>query len=53
MRDRHADIENDVLTFFAANDAGIHLPRVKIGVAFEEVIETAIAGNFELWADAK
>lgn len=53
VADGHADIEEDVLAIGVGEDSNEHLPRMQVGVALEEVVETAIAGDFELWADAE
>jgi len=49
----HAHINQNVLAVRVVDDAGQHLPRVQEGVALEEVVEAAIAGDLELGADAQ
>lgn len=48
MLDGHADIEQDILTFFMIDDLAKDLPAVLVQVKLEEVIKTAIAGDLKL-----
>lgn len=53
MPDRHTHIDHYVLTVGMIDDASKHLPGVQERVSLQEVIQAAIAGDFELRTNAQ
>ena len=45
MSDRHANINEDVLTAWILDDPSKHFPGVEEDVGFQEVVEAAIASD--------
>jgi hypothetical protein len=53
MANRHANIEQDVRRNWVLQDLSQRFPAMQIEVTLEEVVQTPVTGNFQLWADTE
>lgn len=50
---RHANIEQDVRRDRVLKDLSQRFPAMQIDITLEEVIQTPVTGNFQLWTDTE
>jgi len=50
---RHANIEQDVRRNRVLKDLSQRFPAMQIKITLEEVVQTPVTGNFQLWTDTE
>jgi hypothetical protein len=53
MAYRHANVEQDVRRNRVLKDLSQRFPAMQIDITLEEVIQTPVTGDFQLWADTE